>query len=360
MTDEVIWHEKYVGSTGYRDGVYSDRPNPHFITFSDNNRDFKFANTNEKSSSVWAWWTADLPESGIYEVEVYIPHTHATSRNARYHLHGIVGQPDFVVPINQEDFPGEWVSLGVHEIDLSLPTPGRVNLNNLTGEIDREIAFTGIRWRKAQPPVLTFEPEVPLADGFASPVGVENPTELGPDGLWLDKPNEPLRLEWYIATDYNQRYKDSSNTAAIHTGIDLNLNPKGQWNKDRNQPVYAVASGEVTFAGLVRRFWGGIVIIRHDPLEPGGPYVYSRSAHLRLITVQVGQRVKRGEKIGTVGSNLDADGKDVGNDHLHFDISPTDALLRSATDWPKLDQNRVLRDYLNPKIFIAAHRPPKT
>jgi murein DD-endopeptidase MepM/ murein hydrolase activator NlpD len=357
MSEEFVWHKKFVGSVGYRDGVYSDRPNPTLTEFSDNGKGFKFATTNEKSSSAWAWWTPDVSEGGLYEIQVYIPHTHATTRNARYHLHGVIGREDFVVPINQADFPGEWVSLGIHEIDPTHERPGRVNLNNLTGEPDKEIAFTGIRWRVAQPPVISTEPEVPLADGFSSPVGLQNPTELGPDGLWLDAPNGVQRLEWYMSTDYNQRYKDSSGTAAIHTGVDLNLNPKGEWNKDRNQPVYAIASGEVTFAEMVRRFWGNIVVIRHDPLEPGGQYVYSRYAHLRTMTVIKGQRVCRSDQIGNVGSNLAANGVDVGNDHLHFDISPSDALLRSATDWPKLDQNRVLRDYVDPKAFIVAHRP---
>jgi murein DD-endopeptidase MepM/ murein hydrolase activator NlpD len=247
----------------------------------------------------------------------------------------------------------------------------------MTGEAEKEIAFTGIRWRKAvavksggvsedTDPIMadtyakvSTSAGVNLADGFDSPVGIETAGELGSDGLWLDAAKEPLRSEWYMSTDYNQRYKDSSGDAAIHTGVDLNLNPKGQWNKDKGQPVYAIASGIVTFADMVKRYWGNIVVIQHDPMEEGGAFVMSRAGHLAQVFVKAGQRVKRGERIGTVGSNLDVNGKSVGNEHLHFDISPTQVLVAKPTDWPGLDQRRVTQDYVDPKAFIRDHRPKK-
>lgn len=374
------WQEKYVASGGYQDGLYTDKPNPTLTPFQEDGHDFKYAASNAQASSVWAWWTPTITEGGQYEIQVWVPKQHATTRNARYHLHGVKGHDSsFPIPVNQGDFPGEWVSMGVYELDPAGEHPGRVNLNNLTGEPDKEVAFTGVRWRKyvpeaapAQPtsPDATEEqplppvepapqqPQAPVADGFDSPVGIKNPKELGPDGLWLDNPG-PTRQEWYLATDYNQRYKDSSGTAAIHTGIDLNLNPVGQWNKDAGQPVYAVASGTVVFAQFVPAYWGNIVVIQHDPLEAGGAVVYSRSAHLGKIVVTKGQPVKRGDQVGVVGSNTDKFGNSVHNEHLHFDISPTEALLRNATDWPKMDESRILRDYVNPRTFIAAHRPKK-
>ena len=115
-------------------------------------------------------------------------------------------------------------------------------------------------------------------------------------------------------------------------------------------PVYAPASGVVTFAGY-KNVWTNIVIIRHDPLQAGGPYVYSRLAHLATMSVREGQRVARGDQIGTIGKPTG------GTEHLHFDISPTEALFNNPGDWPKLDLARLRRDYVDPKIYIQQHRP---
>ncbi|GAB4511646.1 MAG: hypothetical protein OHK0046_10000 [Anaerolineae bacterium] len=342
-----MWQVRTVDGDGYRDGVYTDVPGGEFHHFTVDQGTFKYARTNQQTSSTWAEWVLPIPETDHYEIEVWIPPVHANSGNARYHINGIVGAFSTVtIPVQQYSFPNQWVSLGLHH--LNAPEV-KINLNNYTGEIDRELAFTMIRWRK--------HVETPLSDGFDSPVGIENPAELLPDGLWLDVARG-RPLEWHVTVQFNQRYTDGSGSPAIHTGLDFNLNPPGHWNKDAGQPVYAIAHGVVTYAKVVERYWGGIVIVRHDPMVPNGPYVYSRSAHLKDIFVEKDQRVRRGEKLGTIGANTNKFGTPIqGNEHLHFDISQTEALYRTPTDWPKLEQARVLRDYVDPKAFIAANRP---
>ncbi len=108
--------------------------------------------------------------------------------------------------------------------------------------------------------------------------------------------------------------------------------------------MYAVADGDVVYAGYFNDNWGNLVVTRHA--ARGG--FYARYAHLATVDVKRGDVVFLGEQIGTVG------GANVGlADHLHFDISRTDKLEHSPCDWPGSDRTRLLRDYVAPKKFLA-------
>ncbi|HSM57294.1 MAG TPA: peptidoglycan DD-metalloendopeptidase family protein [Candidatus Sulfomarinibacteraceae bacterium] len=329
-----------VGHERYRDGLYPQFPYAAFVPMQSNGQPLKYARTvGSTPSSVWAMWRPDILESGYYDISVWVPGQHATTRKAQYHVHGVVGAKEpIVIAVNQMRFSDSWVSLGTFELDADNPMSGQVNLTNHTDEDGRRIAFAAIRWRKVSKPVRD---EIRLADGFDAPVGT--PDERRAVELWPG--------HWTDANPFGNYYRlrDSFN---YHTGADLNLN-KPTWDSDRGQSVYAPASGTVTFAGRVRH-WGNIVIIRHDPLESNGPSVYSRLAHLGQMNVQRGQRVQRGQPVGTVGRD-----EYNGPYHLHFDISPTEVLFNNPGDWPGLDRRRVYRDYIDPKEFISKHRPPE-
>jgi hypothetical protein len=68
--------------------------------------------------------------------------------------------------------------------------------------------------------------------------------------------------------------------------------------------------------------------------------------------------VKRGQMIGRVGNAFNRYAY-----HLHYDVASID-LGQRPEDWPGDDPGRVMRDYLDPLAFTAAHRPlsakPKT
>jgi len=85
-----------------------------------------------------------------------------------------------------------------------------------------------------------------------------------------------------------------------HQGIDITA-PHGT-------PVYAADGGEVFFVGFSGGF-GNLIKIEHD----NGHVTYY--AHLSSMTVEVGQRVYRGQHIGGVGMTGTASGN-----HLHFEI----------------------------------------
>jgi murein DD-endopeptidase MepM/ murein hydrolase activator NlpD len=189
-------------------------------------------------------------------------------------VHGVVGQPGPVqFQVSQDRFFDEWVSLGVYELDPNHPQSGHIFLTNATGEVGREVCFADIAWQ------LVEQGETPsgqlLADGFDSPVGTA--AERRSSQVWPGK--------WVDATGHSVQYTDSAGKSAFHTGADLNLNVPVH-DSDAGAPVYAAASGVVAFAGQLP-VWGNVVIIQHDPLEPGGDFVCSRSGHLASMSVAV-------------------------------------------------------------------------
>src|SRR6185503_2444686 len=85
-----------------------------------------------------------------------------------------------------------------------------------------------------------------------------------------------------------------------HEGVDVSAPP--------GTPVYAPASGQVSFVGW--RFGDGLTVeIAHN----GG--VKTRYAHLRKAMVKDGQALAAGDQIGQVGSSGLATGP-----HLHFEV----------------------------------------
>jgi lipoprotein NlpD len=86
-----------------------------------------------------------------------------------------------------------------------------------------------------------------------------------------------------------------------HDGIDIAA-PRGT-------PIRAVADGEVIYSDEGPGGYGRIVILRH---EAGMVTVY---AHTQRNFVRVGQQVRQGERIATVGNSGRTSGY-----HLHFEI----------------------------------------
>jgi murein DD-endopeptidase MepM/ murein hydrolase activator NlpD len=298
----------------------------------------RYKGTVKSSSLVWARWNPDLVASGWYEVAAFVPARNATTGNARYKLHGVLGSSsELEIPVRQSAYYNVWVPLGVFQFDANNAQAGIVFLNDLTGEDDKKIAFDAIRWRQI---VGIIPTDKYLADGYDSPVGTA--AERKSDSMWPGK--------WFDATGFARRYRIGTSGEAFHTGADLNLN-EPYWDADAHSPVYAAASGVVTFAGRLTG-WGNVIVIRHDPLLSTGQMLYARYAHIENIMVQVGDRVVRGQQISKVGN---ADG--LFPYHLHYDLSPTTILATQPWHWPKLDRDNLLENYIDPLDFTRNNRP---
>ncbi len=103
-----------------------------------------------------------------------------------------------------------------------------------------------------------------------------------------------------ISSNFGKRENPRSGEDDFHTGIDISTNP--------GNPVRATADGIVSFSG-----WNGgsgnLVVLEH------GQGFSTFYAHNRTNAVKVGQKIKRGDIIGHVGSTGFSTGP-----HVHYEI----------------------------------------
>lgn len=99
---------------------------------------------------------------------------------------------------------------------------------------------------------------------------------------------------------YGVRSDPFQGSAAMHAGIDL-ASPTGT-------PIYATADGVVDRAEWFGGY-GNMVQIEH------GKGIATRYGHMSKIAAREGERVKRGDLIGYVGST----GRSTGS-HLHYEV----------------------------------------
>ncbi|MBN1563552.1 MAG: M23 family metallopeptidase [Anaerolineae bacterium] len=327
-------------SAQYRDGAHgSANVADLFQSYtSPSGYTIKYKPTAATSSSVWARWDPQLAVSGWYELSAFVPSLHATTSRARFKLHGVASTTSEIeIPLSQSNYYDLWVPLGIYQFDANNVRAGVVFMNDLTGEPNAEIAFAPLRWRQ----ILGITPtERYLADGYDSPVGTAS--ERASSAIWPG--------EWFDATGFDSLYRVGTSGEAYHTGADLNLN-EPYWDADAHSPIYAAASGIVTYAARLVG-WGNVIVIRHDPLLTTGQVMYARYAHVEDIKVRAGDRVVRGQQICKVGN---AEG--IFAYHLHFDLSPTTILETAPYDWPKLDRTQLRRDYVNPQAYLLKNRP---
>ena len=104
-----------------------------------------------------------------------------------------------------------------------------------------------------------------------------------------------------IASGFGYRVDPVYKTVKMHAGLDFAA-PQGT-------PIYATANGTVTVAGNTANGYGNHVVINHG-------YGYETLyGHMVRVKVHAGEKVKRGEIIGWVGST----GKSTGP-HCHYEV----------------------------------------
>ena len=104
-----------------------------------------------------------------------------------------------------------------------------------------------------------------------------------------------------LTSGYGVRSDPFRGRAAMHAGIDL-AGPLGT-------PIYATADGMVNRAEYNNGGYGNLVELAH------GQGIQTRYGHLTRSVVRAGQRVKRGDLIGYMGST----GRSTGS-HLHYEV----------------------------------------
>lgn len=132
-----------------------------------------------------------------------------------------------------------------------------------------------------------------------------------------------------------------------HLGEDWNGNGGG--NTDRGDPIYSIAHGVVVYSDDFKMGWGNVVIIRHAYREKNGQiaYVDSLYGHLDRRSVKLGDRVIRGQMVGTMGCGP----RDMYMAHLHFEIRKNLAVGMNRSDF-----KRDYSVYHSPTSFIEKYR----
>ncbi|MBM9501893.1 M23 family metallopeptidase [Leptospira sp. 201903071] len=151
-----------------------------------------------------------------------------------------------------------------------------------------------------------------ISDGFDFPVGAPNAKG------YMDK--QPFGKNFHLGEDWN--------------AIGRN---------DYGDPVYSVSHGVVKFAGEEGPGWGNVIILSHR--LPDGRWINSLYAHLSKMSVKIGDRVRRGERIGKIGDANRRYGP-----HLHFELRENFFLPTGG------GYGREQNGYLNPKEFIRTNR----
>jgi murein DD-endopeptidase MepM/ murein hydrolase activator NlpD len=121
-------------------------------------------------------------------------------------------------------------------------------------------------------------------------------------------------LQWpleagVVSSEYGERW------GKMHKGIDIAA--------DVGEPVYAIAPGEVIYAGSGLRGYGNVVILRHDRQRT------SLYAHNSALNVKLGDMVARGAVVAQLGNTGHSTGP-----HVHFEIRDGDTPLNPRTVLP--------------------------
>lgn len=120
------------------------------------------------------------------------------------------------------------------------------------------------------------------------------------DGVIAVPSDKPVKTAAYTSS-FGVRSDPFKGGAAMHAGIDL-AGPVGT-------PIYATADGTVSEAGWNGGGYGNLIKLDH------GRGIETRYGHLSSLSVRAGERVKRGQMIGRMGST----GRSTGS-HLHYEV----------------------------------------
>jgi len=124
--------------------------------------------------------------------------------------------------------------------------------------------------------------------------------QLGNQTAAPSQPLNPLVGAAQRSSGFGSRVHPLTGQHHHHNGVD--------YAAATGTPVRSVLGGEVVFAAP-KGGYGNFVELRHSDGK------LTRYAHLDRIDVQVGQRLRRGDLLGTVGSTGQSTGP-----HLHFEV----------------------------------------
>jgi len=209
------------------------------------------------------------------------------------------------------------------------------------------------------------------SDGFDFPLG-------RPNGLGYRVFGGDFGLRFLEQYDYR-----SDGFPEYHPGEDWNDdnsgNDRGGDSNDAGDPIYAPSHGIIRYADYARASWGFIVVIEHAAPTgtqfrlPGSTngvsVVWSQFGHMASVGINPttnrrwaqGERIRRGEQIGTVGDYPNGSGESF---HLHWEIRTQDRgasdfvhnTRRDSNDFQPWSRAMVMQFYVEPSAFVGLNR----
>lgn len=132
-----------------------------------------------------------------------------------------------------------------------------------------------------------------------------------------------------VTSPFGYRLHPIAGYVIFHSGTDI-AGPRGT-------PIYSSADGVVSDVRLNYHGYGNVIDIDH-----GFGYA-TRYGHLQSVNVQPGQKVHRGDQIGTMGSSGRATGP-----HLHYEVLYN---TRQVNPWHYFDKT------IDPKTYMTLVTP---
>lgn len=159
----------------------------------------------------------------------------------------------------------------------------------------------------------------------------------------MSKPHYPTRTDARLTSPFGWRIHPISKRRVFHFGIDLAPKVAGT----RGLPVYAVRDGVVTerFFNSAR---GNTLRIKHDDENISTGYQHLDLVANNGMLVQVGQKVKAGQRIGTMGTTGGSTGI-----HLHFEVITGRNFTQQQG--PYLDPKRYLDTPVPQKVTVSTN-----
>jgi murein DD-endopeptidase MepM/ murein hydrolase activator NlpD len=111
----------------------------------------------------------------------------------------------------------------------------------------------------------------------------------------------------WLSSSMGNRSDPLTGEKDFHPGLDISA--------DKGDPVYSTADGRVTHAASAGNY-GNLAIVDH------GYGLETRYGHLSVFKVTIGQKVRRGDLLGLVGST----GRTTGP-HLHYEVRANGRIL---------------------------------
>lgn len=131
----------------------------------------------------------------------------------------------------------------------------------------------------------------------------------------------PISKPITVTSEFGYRNHPITGAYQLHNGIDL-------VNGNAMTAIFASAAGEVVISGSYPDWYGNYVVIKHSD------GLYTGYAHLSQLSVNQGDTVNQGQKIGNMGTTGPSTGP-----HLHFQFF-------TNGPWPSND------DFINPREHI--------